>query len=385
MSQASSKYRYQGAPPIHSYIVPYMKFCYSQEMIEAVERYMKEGEKLSFYRRGEECELFEKEFADFCGKKYAVSSNSGTASLHLSLLAAGIESGDEVMLTPHVAPAVGNAVLCAGAKPVFVDIDEETWTMDPSKIEEKITSNTKAIIPVHTYGHPADMDPIMETARKYNLLVIEDGTHAIGSKYKGNRLPLGGDRNIGIFGLTAKQLFLLGQCAGNSGGMLVTDNKELAEKVRSHKNCHSGEVIGYSYLMDDISATVGRIQLRHLEEYVEMQRNSAKILNERLKETPVQTSVEKEWAYHTYARYAIRAPERDALQEFLRQKGVDCIPLYPTPTHMLKLYRNLVGNKRGDFPVTEKQKKEELSLPEPKFRSEWDLNYVARKIAEFYA
>jgi len=364
----------------YSYFIPYKKNIFSQEMIDAVADYMKEGAKLQHYRRGEECVFFEKEFAEFCGRKFAISNISGTASIHLALLACGLEKGDEVMLTPHVAYAVANSVQCVGAKPVFVDIDEETLTMDPSKIEAKITPKTKAIIPVHTYGHPADMDPIMEIAHKHNLFVIEDVTHAMGSRYKGRRLPMGGDRNIGIFSLSPKQLWL-----PSGGGMLVTDNEKIAKKATLHRDPHSGLVIGYSYMMADTAAIIGRIQLRHLEDYVKMQRSSAKTLNKLFDGTPVVIPTEKEWAYHAYARYAIRVSKRDDLIKFLRQQGIDCTILYATPTHLLKSYRELFGYREGEFPVTEKEKKEELSLPEPRFRSQWDIEYIAKQIMEFYA
>jgi len=323
-------------PSKYSYPIPYKKNCYSQEMIDAVVSYMREGAKSRHYRRDEEGVLFEREFAEFCGRNFAISSISGTASLHMALLACDVGKGDEVMLTPHVTYAVGNAVLCVGAKPVFVDIDEGSLTMDP----------------------------IMEIAHKHNLFVTEDGTHAIGSKYKGKRLPVGGDRDIAIFSFNWKQLRL--PCGG---GMMVTDNEEIAKKARQYKEPHGGVVIGYYYRMVGPAAAVGRIQLRHLGEYVEMQRSAANILSALLKDMPVITPIEKEWAHHAYARYAIRAPMRGALMEFLRQQGIDCNALYPVPTHLLKLYREPFKYKEGDFPVTEKEKKEELSLPEPRFRN----------------
>jgi len=365
--------------PHHPYRVPYKRNAYTREMVDAVVQCMKEGPPVHYYPKCEECVSFEREFAEFCGRKYAISNTSGSASLHMALLACGIAWGDEVVLTPHVAYAVANTVLSLGAKPVFVDIDGQTLTMDPSKIEEKITSRTKAIIPVHTYGHPTDMDPITEIARTYELFVIEDGTHAIGSRYKGRRVPLGGERNIGIFSFNWKQLWL-----PSGGGMIVTDGEEIAKKAMLYRDSH-GPVVGYNYLMHDIAAAVGRIQLWHLDHYVEMQRRSAEILNELLKETPVVTPVEKEWAYHAYARYAILAPRRDELKEFLGQQGVECKALYPTPTHLLKLYREHCDYEEGDFPVVEKEKKEELSLPEPRFRSRGELEYIAKKIVEFYA
>lgn len=367
-------------PPESSYLVAYKKSPFSQEMIDTVVDYMKKGAEMQHHPRCEECEFFEKEFAAFCGRKYGISNTSGSASLQITLGACGIERGDEVIITSHVAYAVGNTVLSLGAKPVFVDIDRETLTMDPSKIEEKITSTTKAIIPVHTYGHPADMDPIMEISRKYDLFVIEDATHAIGSRYKGKPLPVGGDKDIGIFSLNWKQLWLP---AG--GGMIVTDNEDIAQKAMLSKESHgSGPIIGNNYLMHTIAGAVGRIQLKHLEDYVNMQRNSAKTLSELLEDTPVVTPIEREWAYHAYARYAILAPKRDELMKVLGQQGIDCHTIYTTPTHLLESYREQFGHKEGDFPVTEKEKKEELLLPEPRFRSLAELEYVAQKIVEFY-
>jgi len=370
MQQLSSK---------RSYTVPYKKNPYNQNMVDAVVDWMKEESKTQHYIQCEECACFEKEFAEFCGRKYAISNNSGSASLHISLLACGVGRGDEVMLTPHVAYAVGNTVISLGATPVFVDIDYDTLTMDPSKIEEKITSNTKAIVPIHTYGHPSNMDAIMKIARQYDLFVIEDGTHAIGSRYKSRRLPMGGEKNIGIYSLNWKQLWL-----PSGGGIIVTDNEEVAKLAMSYRDPHRESVIGYNYLMHNTAAAVARIQLRSLEEYIEMQRSNAKILDELLENSPAITPNQREWAYHAYARYAIKVPKRDALLEFLRQQGIECKALYPTPTHLLKSYRELFGYEEGDFPITEKEKIEELSLPEPRFRSHWELEYIAKKILEFY-
>lgn len=363
----------------NSYSIPYKKNFYSQEIIEVLEKYMKKSENLH-YLKYEECELFEKEFAKYYGRKYAISNTSGTASLHIALLACDIGEGDEVILTPHVAYAVGNAILYVRAKPVFVDIDKDTLTIDVSKIEEKITSKTKAIIAIHTYGHPADMDPIMSLAKRYNLFVIEDTTHALGSKYKGRKLPMGGDKNIGIYSFNMKQLWL-----PPSGGMVVTDREDIAKKAMLLRDSHHGDLVGYPYRMHSMTALVGRIQFRQLEEYVEMQRICAKNLNDLLASTPVALPTEKDWAYHAYARYAILAPKRNALVEFLGKQGIDCKILYATPTHLLKLYSEKFEYKEGDFSVTEIEKKQELSLPEPRFRSKGELEYIANKIIEFYS
>ncbi len=366
-------------PSEYSYLISYKKNPYNSEMIDALARYLESGGHQHFYRRQEQCTFFEKEVANLTSKKFAVSCSSGTAALHLAMLACNVKTGDEVILTPHVTYAVGNAVQYLNCKPVLVDFDD-TLTIDPTKIEEKITSKTKCIIPVHTYGHPADMDPIMEIAQTHNLLVIEDITHAIGSKYKGKRLPVRGDDNIGIYSLgPSKQLWL-----PSGGGMLVTNNHEVAEKAKLYKSPHGEEVVGYSYLMSDLAAIVGRIQLRHLGEYVRMQREAAKILTETLKRTPVITPVEKEWAYHSYARYAIRTKRRKELMEYLKREGIDCHTLYPKPTHLLETYKRKFQYREGEFPYVEQEKQEELSLPEPRFRTPWEIDYIAQKIIEFF-
>src|SRR5208337_531346 len=261
-----------------------------------------------------------------------------------------------------------------------------TFNMDPDKIEEKITKNTKMIWPVHSHGHPANMGPIMEIAEKYGVRVFENMAHAVGAKDEGKRVPVS---EAGTTCLRLKSLWL-----PTGGDMMVTNNRELADATRiRYYHGYAGygaerkedcQVLSLVFMMSDLDAAVGRIQLRSLQEYIDLQREHAKILTDLLQSTPVITPVEKDYAQHTYLRYVIRAPKRDQLMQFLQHAGIGCLIHYPLPlyrhTYSKKLYGDLYREK--DFPVTEKLKKEELSLPEPRFRTQWELEYIARKIKE---
>jgi len=376
------------------FLVPYKRNIYDDEMKGAVVRVLEAASAT----QGEVADLpeseqrsFEKEFAYFCGRKYALMFGSALHALYMIFRLQGFSEGDEVIVAPNIEPADANVILEAGGKPVFVDADEETLNMDVTKIEEKITSRTKAIHPIHGHGHPTDMDPIMEIAEKNDLLVVEDATHATGCKYKGNRLPRG---HVGVFGMVAKCLWLPA-----TGSMVVTDDEELEERLRmlmswpgrrapAEVNDFKGKGIIHALktISDDVSAAVGRVQLRHLDEYTQTQRKNARMYTELLKGLPLVLPKEKDYAEHCYLRYNTRTEKRDQLQQYLKKQGIDSRVLYRTPAHLYRYYRETYGYKVGDLPIAEKIKATEIALPEPtRSRTPWEIEYTSCKVKEFFA
>lgn len=327
------------------------------EILTAIKKVI---EKTAFIL-GEEVEQFEEEFASFCRVKYAIGVSSGSAALHLALVICDIGEGDEVITTPYTFIATTEAISRVRGKIVFVDIDPQDYNIDVSKIEDRITEKTKAILPVHLYGHPVDMDPIMEIAAKHNLKVIEDAAQAHGAEYKGSRV--GGIGDVGCFSFyPGKNLGAYGD-----GGMVVTNDKEIADKVKLLRNHGRREkyehaVEGYNYRLDALQAAILKVKLSRLDEWNEARRSRAKIYNDLLANTNIITPVKREYAKHVYHLYVIRAKERDKLGKYLGSKGVATGTHYPIPLHMQKAYSYL-GYKKGDFPIAEKVSQEILSLP----------------------
>jgi len=310
---------------------------------------------------GEAVALFESEFAAYCGVEYAVGLDSGTSALELSLRAIGIGAGDEVVTVANTFIATATAISCTGARPVFVDIDPRTYNMDVSQIEEAITARTKAIIPVHLYGQPADMDPILEIAQKHNLAVIEDACQAHGAKYKGRR--------VGSLGQAAAFSFYPSKNLGayGDGGMLVTKDQAIAERVRMLRNHGQREkyqhlVQGYNRRLDSIQAAILRVKLGHLDEWNASRRRCAQMYNELLGRDLVVTPIEADYAEAVYHLYVIRAQERDGLQAHLRSRGIETGIHYPIPIHKQPAYQDLAYDKLR-LPVTEACGREILSLP----------------------
>jgi dTDP-4-amino-4,6-dideoxygalactose transaminase len=310
---------------------------------------------------GDEVSAFEKEFATYSGAQYGVAVNSGTSALHLALLAAGIGKNDEVITVPFTFVATVAAICYTGAKPVFVDIEQKSYTMDMTQIEDSITERTKAILPVHLYGQPADMDPIMKIAKQYDLIVIEDAAQAHGAEYKGRRV--GGIGDLGCFSFyPGKNLGAYGE-----GGMVVTNNSEYARTIRmlrdwgqEHKYHHI--LKGYNYRMEGIQGAILRVKLHYLDDWTEARRAHAVYYNELLSQTGVQIPDEKSYARHVYHIYAIRTQQRDILQQRLNAEGIQTGIHYPIPVHLQEAYADL-GHKAGDFPNSEQVAMEELSLP----------------------
>src|SRR5262245_47628678 len=304
---------------------------------------------------------FERDFAAFCTTKEAIGVNSGTSALHLSLLAAGVEPGDEVITVPFTFVATVAAIEYAGARPVLVDVEPEFLTMDPAKLEAAIASRTKAIIPVHLFGQPADMDPIMAIGRKHGLVVIEDACQAHGSEYKGRRC--GSIGQLGCFSFyPGKNLGAYGE-----GGAVVTSDPDLAKKIRllrawGEETRYEHKYRGFNYRMDGIQGAILGVKLRYLEAWTEARRRNAAEYARQLADTPVTLPRERDEARHVYHVYVVRVQRRDTLRERLTEAGVQTGVHYPIPVHPQPAYRDL-GDSQGAFPVCERASTEVLSLP----------------------
>jgi dTDP-4-amino-4,6-dideoxygalactose transaminase len=310
---------------------------------------------------GKEVAAFEEEFADYCQAKNGVAVNSGTSALHLAFLAVGIGPGDEVITVPNTFIATIAAIRYTGATPVFVEIDPNSYTMDPKKIEDKITERTKAICPVHLFGQTADMDPILEIAIKHKLFVIEDAAQAHGAEYKGKRA--GGIGDLGCFSFyPGKNLGAYGE-----GGLVTTNNPDFAKTIHilrdwgAEKKYHH-DLKGFNYRMTGIQGAILRVKLRHLEEWTKARRDHAKYYNKLFADFDINTPVEMDYAHHVYHLYVIRVKQRDELQKILKQKNIFTGIHYPIPVHMQKAHADL-GYERGDFPLTEQVAEEILSMP----------------------
>lgn len=303
---------------------------------------------------------FEQKFAQYCGMKNGIATSNGTTSLHLALKALGIKKDDEVIVPTLTFIATANAVAYCNAKPVFVDSHPVYWCIDPEKIKEKITENTKAIIPVHLYGHPCDMDPIMEIARDHDLYVIEDAAEAHGAEYKGKKVGSFGD--INCFSFFANKIITTGE-----GGMCLTDNDELAERMRilrdhgmnpNKKYWH--DVIGFNYRMTNMQAAVGVAQLEKIEKIIDIKRSNVVLYNHFLKHVNgITLPVEEKWARSVYWMYSVlidHSFNRDDLMKKLEREGIDTRPLF-YPVHKMPPYDG------GVFPIAEVLSKMGMSLP----------------------
>lgn len=328
---------------------------------------------------GQEVEAFEKEFAEYCQAKYAIGVNSGTSALHLALLAAGIGPGDEVVTIPFTFVATVAAIVYTGARPVFVDIEPQSFNMDVNQIEKAITKRTKAILPVHLYGQPADMDPILDIARKYGLVVIEDAAQAHGAEYKGRRV--GGLGDLGCFSFyPGKNLGAYGE-----GGAVTTNNDRFAREVRALRDWGQQQkyhhvMKGYNYRLESLQGAVLRVKLRHIEAWTEQRRHRAARYDELLSSSRVRTPLEMPYARHVYHVYAVRTSQRESLQPTLSGKNIQTGIHYPIPVHLQQAYAEL-GYGIGDFPCSEQIAQEVLSLPMYAELPEASQSYVADCIA----
>lgn len=330
---------------------------------------------------GPQVQALEEEVARYCGTKFAVGVASGTDALLLALHAAGVGSGDEVVLPTFSFIATADCVSLLGAIPVFVDIDPSTFAIDPTQLEAKITSRTRAILPVHLYGHPADMDPINAIAQRCNLKVIEDNAQAIGANYKNRKT--GGLGDLGCISFfPSKNLGGYGD-----GGMIVTNSEVYSKHLRVLRNHGSAKKYyateqGWNSRLDEIQAAILRVKLRHLDNWVAARRKNASSYGQLLNGVPgIVTPVEAFWAKHVYHQYTIRVANRERVQSVLAEQGIGSTVYYPTPMHLQPVFANL-GYHEGDLPESEKAAKKVLSLPIYAELTSEQIHRVVMAIAE---
>lgn len=335
----------------------------------------------SWYIEGKEDEQFEAEFAEFCGAKYCVGVGNGLDALMLALKGLGIGDGDEVIVPSNTYIATALAVTYVGATPVFVEPDIRTFNIDPSKIEEKITSKTKAIMPVHLYGQLCDMDPIMEIAKKHNLFIVEDCAQAHGATYKGKK--------AGSFGDAAGFSFYPGKNLGALGdaGATVTSNEKLADMIRAYGNYGSDYKYHHIYKgnnsrLDELQAAFLRAKLSHLDRMNEDRRRIASKYLEGMKNDKVILPFVREDCVPVWHIFGVRCQEREALEKHLNEKGIGTNKHYPIPMHMQKCYADL-GIKEGELPIAEEISRTELSLPIYYGMTDEQIDYVIDAINEF--
>jgi len=334
---------------------------------------------------GESVAKFEEEFAKYCGVDYAVSTSSGTSALQLALLALGIKRGDHVITTPASFVATANSALHANAVPVFADIDLKNYNIDPNLLKKHVTDKTKAIIPVHLYGFPADMNEIMEFSREHQFVVVEDACQAHDAEYYGKKVGSIGD--LGCFSFYSnKNMTVCGD-----GGMIVTNDEKTANIVAKLRNCgrsshYEHDVIGFTSRLNTVNAAIGRVQLRKLEDWTAKRRAIAKLYSKLLADLdaiilPPTGDSNVKPVHHLYV---IRTRFRDELKAWLSQNGVQCGIHYPLPIHLQPIYQRLFCYKKGDFPKSELLSETALSLPMFPALGKNKVEYVCGKIHEFF-
>lgn len=332
---------------------------------------------------GENTYCLEKEFGSFCQTRYAVGVGSGTDALHLALRACDVGPGDEVITVPNTFIATAEAIALAGAKPVFVDVDPETFTMDPARLDEAVTARTKAVVPVHLYGQPADMNRITKVAKAHGLRVIEDACQAHGAEYEGRRVGTLGDAAAFSF-YCSKNLGAYGEA-----GMVVTNNRSVATMVQLLRNHgsndrHHYKVFGMNSRLDEIQAAILRVKLPDLEEANTKRRTWASEYSRRLSELPeVTVPTERPYARHVYHLYVIRVSRRDALRAWLKERGIESGIHYPLPIHLQEACADL-RLAPGSFPHAERAAEEILSLPMHPELTVDQISYVCQTIRDFF-
>lgn len=379
-----------------------------KSIAEDLDRVTKEVLSSASYIMGKNVTEFEKEFAEYIGVKHAISVGNGTDALVIALKSLGIGSGDEVITSTFTYFASAEAISAVGATPVFVDVEEKTFNIDSTKIEEKITKKTKAIIPVHIFGQSARMDEINEIAKKYDLKIVEDAAQAVGSKYKGKMIGTLGDVACFSF-FPTKNL----SCAGD-GGMIVTNNDDtatIARALRTHGSGETGQkaynllnniteeietsksgddtvynvlkyynyLIGFNSRLDAIQSAILRVKLPHLDKWNSRRREIAKIYNEKLKDSNVVVpgiDEENETVYH---QYVLQCEHREKMLNKLSEKGIATGVYYPVPLHLQKVYKDL-GYKEGDMPVAEYLSHRTFAIPVYPELTEKEINYIVESI-----
>ena len=350
-------------------MIPIAKPIIGDEEREAVLEVLNSG----IIAQGPRVREFELAFSEFTGTEFAIAVNSGTAALHMALLAHDIGKGDEVITTPFTFISTSNSILFTGARPVFVDIEEETFNIDPDRIQERITGKTRALLPVHLYGHPADMRAIMEIAEDHKLLVIEDACQAHGAEFNGKR--------VGSFGTGCFSFYPTKNMTTSEGGMITTDDRRIAERARMLRDHGSREryiheILGFNLRMTDISAAIGLCQLRKLPEFNRRRIENAQTLNRLIHNERIITPRVRENCKHVFHQYTIRVTDdRDRIVNILNEKGIGTGIYYPIPIHKQKLYKDLGYNET--LPVSERLANEVISLPVHPSVTMENLEYIS--------
>ncbi|HEV2208949.1 MAG TPA: DegT/DnrJ/EryC1/StrS family aminotransferase [Verrucomicrobiae bacterium] len=331
---------------------------------------------------GPDVTQFETDFARYCDATHCVAFNSGTSALHVALRLLDLGPGDEVITTPMTFVATSWAISYVGAKPVYVDIDDATFNLDPRQVERAITPKTKAVMPVHLYGHPADLDPLLEICRRHHLPLVEDAAQAHGAKYKG--------KLVGTTGIMSGFSFYPGKNLGayGEGGALLTSDAALAKRARSLREHGSTQryyhdEIGYNYRMEGIQGAVLGVKLKHLDTWTRERRRVAHRYHQLLADTPLKLPHEAEFAQSAWHLYVVRHPRRDELKQHLQDHHIGCALHYPLPLHLQKAYAYL-GHKPGDFPVAEQAARECLSLPIYPELTDAQIQRVAEAVHTFF-
>ncbi len=348
-----------------------------KEINKEIDKVLESG----WFIMGPNVEAFNNEMAEYTETKYGIGCASGTDALQLCLMAIDIKPGDEVITTPFTFVATAEVIALLGAKPVYVDIEEDSYLIDIHKIENAITDKTKAIIPVHLFGQTADMDRINKIAKEHNIYVIEDACQAVGAKYKSKSACSLGDMGCLSY-FPAKNLGAFGD-----GGHVLTSNKEIAEKVRiimdhgSDKRYHHSR-LGINSRLDALQAAILKVKLKYIDEWNEARKDRAALYTELLKKANVKTPVIKEYNDHVFHQYSIQVENRDGLQEHLKKAGVASAIHYPIPLHLQPAYAKFSKGK-GSFPVAEKTAKHIISLPMYPELGEKEIQFIAQKIIEY--
>lgn len=363
--------------------VPFIDFQSHYKKIKSeIEKEVIEVLASGRYVAGPKIKNFERNFAAYCGVKYALGVNNGTSALIVALLALGVKKGDEVITQPNTFVATAEAIIFTGAKPVFADIDSRTYNVDIGKLKKAVTKKTKVILPVHLFGQSADMAPIMRLAKKHNLYVVEDAAQAHGAEYQGKKAGAIGD--IGCFSFYPTKV--LGACG--EGGAVTTNSPELAQKMAALRD-HGSErkyyhdTVGFNFRLEEIQGAVLGAKLKHLNKWIGARRMAAKNYNKLFRGSSVITPFEPDFSGSVYYVYVVRVKNREKLQEYLENRGIGTMVHYPLPIHLQEGYRFL-GYKEGDFPEAERAAREILSLPfYPELKLE-EQKYVVKKIKEFF-
>ena len=344
-----------------------------KQTLIAVKRVLKSGR----FVLGDENKKFEEDFSRYIGSRYGIGVNSGSDALYLAIKALGISKGDEVITVSHTMISTVDAIARNGAKPVFVDIDPETYVMDPEKVEAKLSRKTRAIIPVHIYGQTVDMAPILEIAKKYDLRVIEDACQAHGAEYR--KAKVGGLGDIGCFSFyPTKNLGAYGD-----GGMLVTNNEAIAKDLVKLRNYGQSvkyyhDFVGVNSRLDEIQAAILRTKLPRLDDWNKRRRRNAELYTKLLRNSSVKTPIERDYSKHVYHLYVIRNKHRDMLQKFLTQQGIQTLIHYPVPVHKQRAYKI-----HCKLPVTETICNEILSLPMSPWLKEEEVSKISALMCKY--